>query len=76
MYNMGSKFSLDLFKDWNTYGISRGIKIKDSYIYNSVISVKGRDFEPKLINEMFTIVECKWFDIVTNMSGRIFIDVI
>lgn len=54
---MGNKFSLDLFRYCNTYGISRGIKIKDSYIYDSVISVKGRDFEPKLINEMFTIVE-------------------
>ena len=70
---MGNKFSLDLFRYCNTYGISRGIKIKDSYIYDSVISVKGRDFEPKLINN---IVECKGFDIVTSATFKIYIDVI
>ena len=73
---MGNKFSLGLFKDWNIYGISRGITIKDSYIYDSFISVKGIDFEPKLINEMFTIVGCKGFDIVTNASIKIYIAVI
>ena len=65
-----------IITDWRICGISRGIKIKDSYIYDSLISVKWIDFEPKLLNEMFTIVDCKRFDIVTNVSSKIYTAVI